>query len=60
MMVATEDHYVGSAMNGVGGATSGDEPNRPRPPYASASANAHIEGLRFGQDLITIPAEQIQ
>jgi hypothetical protein len=60
MMVATEDHYAGSAMNGVGGATSGDEPNRPRPPYASASANAHIEGLRFGQDLITIPAEQIQ
>jgi hypothetical protein len=46
MMVATESHYVGN--------------NRPIPPYASASVNAHIEGVRIPQDLITIPAEQVQ
>jgi hypothetical protein len=62
MMVATETHYVGTAGNAV--AAEPGPPvavaSRPIPPYASASVNAHIEGVRIPQDLITIPAEQIQ
>jgi len=61
LLVGTETHYVGNALAVA-------EPQGPvamvaalaRPPYATASFNAHVEGERIPQDLITIPAEQIQ
>jgi len=61
MMVATESHYVGKIQKAVAAETAPVAvAGRPIPPYASAAVNAHIEGVRIPQDLITIPAEQIQ
>jgi hypothetical protein len=61
MMVSTETHYVGGydAVT-MGGTSTPASVGRPIPPYATASANAHVEGLRLQQNLITIPEEQIQ
>lgn len=61
LLVATETHYVGAAMDAEWSqAAPVDEYARPVPPYATASFNADVEGARISQDLITIPAEQIQ
>jgi hypothetical protein len=64
LLVGTETHYVGERdlVSDAMLSEPGEElvAGRPRPPYATASFNAHIEGERIPQDLITIPAEQIQ
>jgi len=61
LLVGTETHYLGLAGREIAAVGVPDPvEGRPYPPYSTASFNAHIEGARVPQDLITIPAEQIQ